>query len=392
MSAAPAHAEPLADAQAARLLKQVALSQAAHLAREGNYAAAEELLSGIASTECPDASILDLLARIRAQQGAFFDAEAHWRKVLQIDPAHLGARAGLERLRQWQRAPIRLWPILATTTGLGIVLAGGIFLSWQVRSTADLNRQIQALAEGISTLQTVQTQTGESLVKWDEWGAKIDRMAATQGTLSERFTDMQTENGRQAARQETSAAAVGKQLETLALAVERQRTLVERIERRSVAAANDTKLPAQAAPSTNPPRLAISIPGVTTSASGKQISVTFDDGLFDRGTHFKPGAKERLTAVAKALGQSKTPLQIQVVGYADKERTFFRRTEQSESALALERASMVVGQLLELEAFRPENLSAVSGNSKKHPNSNATAQDRAKNRTVILNVTSGTSP
>lgn len=464
MSAPQVHAEPPADASSAVLLRQVALSQATRLAREGSYAAAEELLSGLLATERPDVSVLDLLARIRVQQGALLDAESLWRKVLQLDPNHLGARAGLERLRGVQRKPVWFQPVLAVLIGLGVIFCGVFVLAWQTRRQAAANvvlqqrvagvvgagsqtarQQTEALLAEVKGLKSNQAEVEASLERLGNFATKLDEWSNAQEAVSGRLAEIQAEAKRSAGRQESVSRVASNQVETvrrafkqelasvkdnfeqqmvalqadgkqvavkqeasgqtisnqvaaLHLVVDRERALVAEIDRRGAAAeklqldyhalaASHERLLAQAALLAIPPKLAIAVPGVKTSVSGNSVAVAFDEGLFDHGTHFNPSAKERLLAVAKALSQSSDQLQIQTIGYADDDRAFLRWTAQWESALAMGRASAVVGYFVELELFRAENVSAVSGDSKKRPFPSDSVQNRVKNRTVVLHVT-----
>ena len=119
---------------------------------------------------------------------------------------------------------------------------------------------------------------------------------------------------------------------------------------------------------------------------GKSILLTFDEGLFDHGTHLKLGAKSRLQIVAKNLAQIQEPLHIEVVGYADDDRTFLQWTAEWESSLSFERAKAVADYFIELGLFHYENVSAVSGNVRNRPFPSDSSQNRAKNRTVVLRI------
>jgi type VI secretion system protein ImpK len=105
--AADAAEAPSADA-AIRLRTEVVLeellfSQAANLARAGRYDAAELLLRDLAVFH-PAPEVLDLLARVRAQQGRLAEARAFWRQVDLIEPGHSGAQAALHRIARIARA------------------------------------------------------------------------------------------------------------------------------------------------------------------------------------------------------------------------------------------------------------------------------------------------
>ena len=100
------------------LIERAILAHAASLARAGRYAEAETVLKDALSEEASPA-VLDLLARIQAQQGHWKEAEAAWTQALQLDPAGEGYKAGLRRVSQIQRRG--RWPRFVVA-GIVIVL------------------------------------------------------------------------------------------------------------------------------------------------------------------------------------------------------------------------------------------------------------------------------
>ncbi|MGH6815495.1 MAG: hypothetical protein ACREC6_07315 [Hyphomicrobiaceae bacterium] len=154
-------AGPSPGGQAVALLLPVVLWEAARLARSGDLNAAGDLIVGFWSSREPDVSSLDLLARIRAQQGAYSAAESLWQEVCRLAPNHRGAQAALERLRKIRRNPYWLTPAVAVV-GMVFTLAGiGMAAQYVAgRDTAsrteigkELHRQQMASAEIQSLLQ-----------------------------------------------------------------------------------------------------------------------------------------------------------------------------------------------------------------------------------------------
>lgn len=96
--------------------------QAAELARAGRYEAAESLLSPMSNAIQDSALCLDLLARIRAQQGAFSEAEALWMKAAQLSPGDSKYDRALHRITKARR-----WPRYYAY-GRVIALSGSAFL------------------------------------------------------------------------------------------------------------------------------------------------------------------------------------------------------------------------------------------------------------------------
>lgn len=442
MSAVQLNAEPLAANQAAALLRQVTLSQAACLAREGSYAAAEELLSGLLAAEAPDVATLDLFARVRAQQGALLDAASLWRKAQQLDPHHPGATAGLERLRAMHRQPLWFQPLLVLVFGLAVIFSCVLVFNGQTRRQTAANtelqkrltelakaealtgrQQVQSVLAQVEAMRASQTKAETTLAALGDLSGKLDgwaksqeaqaqissnhvvslrhafarELATAKADFEQRFDALQTDGTKLAAQHNAASQSISNQVVALRVAIERERVLKAEIEQRRMAEeklradyrsleASHEALSRQIGISARPPRIAINVPGVTASASGNEIIVAFDGGLFDHGTHFKLNAKERLVAVAKELSQSSEPLQIQIVGFADDDRGFLRWTAQWESTLALNRASAVVEHFITLGLFQPRQLLAVSGDSQQRPFASDSVQTRLKNRTVVLKV------
>jgi flagellar motor protein MotB len=132
--------------------------------------------------------------------------------------------------------------------------------------------------------------------------------------------------------------------------------------------------------------------GVRMKPFGNSILLTFDDGLFLHGTYFKPDAESRLRVVAKALAQVATPLRIEVIGCADDDRVFRSWTARFEESLALDRATAVVNYFIELGLFAPKRLAALSSGALNRPFPSDTAQNRAKNRTAMLRISTVEKP
>jgi flagellar motor protein MotB len=152
-----------------------------------------------------------------------------------------------------------------------------------------------------------------------------------------------------------------------------------------VAASNKALLDRLSGP-TNAPNIFLALPGVRTKTLGNSILLSFDDGLFLHSTCFRPEAKSRLQAVAKALAQVSPPLRIDVIGCADDNRFFGSWTARFEESLALERATAVVNYFIELGLFAPKRLAALSSSCANRPFPSDTVQNRAKNRTAVLRI------
>ncbi|MFC0037400.1 OmpA family protein [Actinomadura rayongensis] len=110
--------------------REVALAQATRLARAGRLAEARDLLEQAFPDGERTAPVLDLLARVRAQQGDLDAADRHWAEAERLapgDPDVIAARARVAALRG-RRVTRFGWPAAA---GIALVLAlvagGGAF-------------------------------------------------------------------------------------------------------------------------------------------------------------------------------------------------------------------------------------------------------------------------
>lgn len=106
------------------LVSQIALAQATELARAGKYVKAERLLNEMAQDATISSNALDLLARIRAQQGRFKEAETLWMQVLQREPSNRQAQAALHQVRHGRMNRVNRLGAMA----VGLVIVGVISL------------------------------------------------------------------------------------------------------------------------------------------------------------------------------------------------------------------------------------------------------------------------
>lgn len=107
------------------VLQQLLLARATTLARAGNYQAAEEVLTA-GTSQSDSAAGLDLLARMRAQQGRFGEAEALWQRATQLEPANPACAAGLRLAHRMHG--LRPWLYGVSRILLGAVLLLGATL------------------------------------------------------------------------------------------------------------------------------------------------------------------------------------------------------------------------------------------------------------------------
>lgn len=108
--------------------QQVALARAAELARDGDLAGAATLLTDL---DDPSVEVLDLLARIRAQQKRWNEADALWAEVEKagadrsVVASAVAGRRMVAAIRGHRRAARPVLPVVVAVVLVGAVVAGG---------------------------------------------------------------------------------------------------------------------------------------------------------------------------------------------------------------------------------------------------------------------------
>jgi flagellar motor protein MotB len=137
------------NSQVTGLLAQAAMSQAAELARKGHYDDAEQALgvnSGIASPQA-----LDLLARIRAQQGRLAEAQSLWSEAVRLDPNNESYRTALRRLARMNQhsylGGVSRWVAGAALAVLALAAFSWMAQSWWQQERRTLVSEIRAAVQ-----------------------------------------------------------------------------------------------------------------------------------------------------------------------------------------------------------------------------------------------------
>jgi outer membrane protein OmpA-like peptidoglycan-associated protein len=126
------------------MLDQLAMAQVTDLARRGRFAEAEGLIDELwGEPDNLSPLTLDLLGRIRCQQGRFHEAEVLWSKALGADPDNESYRAGLRRIAKMRRQPVWLASLVPLLVGLLVLAAVAI-------SMFVIGRRLNQLRESIS--------------------------------------------------------------------------------------------------------------------------------------------------------------------------------------------------------------------------------------------------
>ena len=167
--------EPL---NAPSLLEQIILARATTLARIGHYAAAESLLSELIHKQRPNALAIDLLARMRAQQGKLGDAESLWLRASALDGRVEDYKEALHRIEKMQSRPA--WFVFAPSlTFIAVVivcvLTGAVGLNKYAAHPRDGNAQTEDVTQGHKSPDPIQQQESLASLKLNVAGARVSR-------------------------------------------------------------------------------------------------------------------------------------------------------------------------------------------------------------------------
>ncbi|AHH99611.1 OmpA family protein [Kutzneria albida] len=129
------------------------ITEAASFARRGRYTEASAVLAGLGGLGSTDPRVLDLLARVYAQQGDLVAADECWAAVQRLDGDHSAADAGRRRIAELRSRRHRSGT--ARTVGL-VALAGvvGVLAGVALRPGADpdLAAQLHRVQDGQQAL------------------------------------------------------------------------------------------------------------------------------------------------------------------------------------------------------------------------------------------------
>jgi flagellar motor protein MotB len=237
-----------------RLAVHMTLSRAAELARGGRYDEANLLMGDLRFTPHQAPAVHHLLACIRAQVGLFDEAEKHWKKVLQYDREHEGARKGLRAIQR-----------LRSRSGLFSTL-----LAWPVALS---------ILAGFTFLMVARSKSPSTSVPADALNLALERLASEQEKLTREVTRLRLAN--------------------------------ESLEHRLEAKASTQPGPASA------PEVDLKdLTGVITKTEGEVLFIRFASRLFEIGAaHLKPEAEKVVLEVGKKLVPLSGKVRVHAVGY-----------------------------------------------------------------------------
>ena len=323
----------------ATLLNQSIIAQSAELARQGNFTAAEELLLPLVEQE-PSHMALDLLARIKAQQGKYESARQLWEKAILISPECPDCKAGLERIRLMHQP--RSYNLVGKVTV-----------------------QTLLMLCSISLIITIFFQVGQ-----------IKRSVASfqMPTLIPEENSLPLELSNALSQQEIQQRKIMDQLQA------NQTDLQEismRIDQLEMIPPAPPPIPTSQAILLN--GIKIDVPGVKQNVQGDKLVLKFDDGLFLYNWLLSESARNTLKLVGYQLEPWAGEINIQVIGFIDDQ-------EKDNADFAYYRSTAVIRFLVDNTQL-PERIFSIGNNADQlAPYPNDALENLSRNRTVILEI------
>ena len=130
--------------------------------------------------------------------------------------------------------------------------------------------------------------------------------------------------------------------------------------------------------------------GISLQPVGHMLVVTFESGLFSRSTSLTPDAKHVLSALGWHLQPSIGRVAVHVIGHTDDQPLPGRNSYRDNEALGLARAVAVVEHMRTTAQLPGTMFSIGSLGASQTPYPNDTSSNRARNRTVVLQVVART--
>jgi flagellar motor protein MotB len=304
------------------LLDQLMLARAAELARAGHYLEAEKILSAAGDEKEYAPPVLDLLARVRAQQGHLAEAEQLWTRASRLDPLNNAYQMALRRAAALQQRPLRLR--LALPLAACLVFGAVVYFWWQQRQNA---QQSQTASTQQAQQQQAQPQNSQSQV--------ISTPVQPDSAL--RPTD-------------AGGSAV------------------------------------QTAAAVSPVENSINVPGVTQTKTAGVLHLSFDDGLFARGLILKPDARARLRQLGEQLKPYAATSAVEIVGMTDDLPLRRDSLYPDNASLGIDRARIVYDFLRRTSGLEAQLFTIGGSGEQQTPHPNDTPANRARNRTVVLRI------
>ncbi|MBN2547790.1 MAG: hypothetical protein JXB15_01430 [Anaerolineales bacterium] len=355
LQSTPAEPAPIPDAppELAPLIEQATLARAHHLARSGQYQQAEGLLETLPDIESRPAA-LDLLARMRAQQGRLAEAEALWSKALALEPANPAYLEGLQYVTRQQK-PVRLGFLSGRAWLWLLALVGLALLGLSLSRLGEVQGRLASLSD---ELAAVQTSAARPLP------TALVIAASPYPTLPPGLSSADLELMQQAVLGEVRLNQATQD------ALFDQVLAIQNSQGELLTSLQETPVP--------PLDLAIQMPGIRVLQENRRVTLTFEGGLFAYGWTLKPESRALLTRLGQALEPYTARIQVTLTGcQADDEA-------ESYLDLGLLRALAVYDHLRATTQLPASLFTLHPQADEPAPYPNDSTANRLRNRTVVI--------
>lgn len=290
-----------------RLLFTYYYSLSINAASKTDYTLAAYYISELHKSNGETPVVLDLQAKIAAQQGNFKEAEFLWKKCLAADPDNTGYIAALNRINKLLTSKaFRFYGFIKLLIITAAILLFAILILLFIRRQNQINDKLSLLSG-----------------KQNLTGVRIDSVPVPKIVATELL------------------ATINDKVNT--------------------------------------------IKGINTTKTSNELLIVFNSGLFSRGTKIDSLKITPLLQLAKMLESFAGKVVIKIIGSTDdvpiKQGKF-----QSNMRLSIERASMIHDLIYKNSRIPNEDLLIGSINETNYMFSNDNAENRSKNRTVIIKV------
>jgi len=326
------------------ILDQIEFERARNLAENGNYSEAITILLKLLKAE-NSPKVMDLLARIYAQQGLIHDARSMWEKALTIDPKNPDYVKGLayitskqENISNTRLIRNRLLIFIGLATLLSLLLVS-IFQNGAIR------RSINQMAAQ-STARVIE---GEQSLENDSDLGNINQ------TALDLLEDIRQDN-----------------LSIVQKVDANQKTID------SVLSMFTTLVPTDE-PTKVPLGLDIKVEGVTLTTTETSVQIRFENRLFLYNDTFTDSGQELLKQLGLQLEPYIGSVQIKVIGYTDS-------LERDKRNIPLNRGTAVVRYLTENTRLPAIMFTVASGEGLPPPYPVGSTGDPHRERTVVLEI------
>jgi len=144
--------------------------------------------------------------------------------------------------------------------------------------------------------------------------------------------------------------------------------------------------PVSALAAPTPPAISLEDAAIEVNRDGKELVVTFREGLFSKGARLTREGRAALASVARQLEPNGSQVLVRVVGYADDTSPPAGYLYGDNTGLGFERARVAAEGLRAAGKLPKESIVLESQGEGAPPYSNVTQEGRARNRTVVLRV------